>query len=162
MMRTRTTKSRAMLKALALLPAVAILAAGICIKAEARVIRTAPTSTDTVPAKATPKIDPKKGFVAALGKDGKYHYVRPLKSKEFKVLFLHAKDLPKPKKVKISDQQLSAWKNGSMFGLWIDGKRVENTVLNNYLSSDFVFYSSSKLMKNAINYGKHYYQVPLH
>ena len=48
-----------------------------------------------------------------------------------------------------------------MYGIWIDEKRVNNDVLKNYVNTDFAQVFVSKLMKNAINYGKHYYQVDL-
>lgn len=53
-------------------------------------------------------------------------------------------------------------KNNSGYGIWIDGKRVNNNQLENYKASDFSLYYSSKLAKNAKNYGKHYYQVNLY
>ena len=46
-------------------------------------------------------------------------------------------------------------------GVWIDGKRVSNDALGNYSSKDFSHQFVSNLTKNAINYGKHYYQVDL-
>lgn len=58
--------------------------------------------------------------------------------------------------------QLNAWKNGSVYGVWIDDKRVNNNVLKNYSPEDFAQVSISKLMKNAINSSdKHTYQVDL-
>ena len=48
-----------------------------------------------------------------------------------------------------------------MYGVWINGERVNNEVLNNYNNTDFAFVFSSKLEKNATNYGKHVYQVNL-
>lgn len=60
-----------------------------------------------------------------------------------------------------TEAQLSDWKNSRKFGLWIDGKRVPNSRLNDFRPADFDNYSVSKLEKNAINYGKHYFQVDL-
>ncbi|MDR6194206.1 M56 family metallopeptidase [Siphonobacter sp. SORGH_AS_0500] len=60
-----------------------------------------------------------------------------------------------------TQKQLDSWKNPKMNGVWIDGKRVSNEILNKYKPEDFAVVSVSKLEKNAINYGKHYYQVDL-
>jgi len=61
----------------------------------------------------------------------------------------------------ITTQQLSAWTDANQYGLWINDKRVKNDVLIKHKPSDFSHVFVSKLMKNAINYGKHYYQVDL-
>lgn len=58
-------------------------------------------------------------------------------------------------------EQLVAWKDPKMYGLWINGKRVNNSALNKYSNADFEGVYISKLEKNAFNYGKHYYQVDL-
>jgi hypothetical protein len=60
-----------------------------------------------------------------------------------------------------TNAQLEAWKDPKMYGLWIDEKRVKNSVINRYSNTDFAHVSVSKLEKNALNYGKHYYQVNL-
>jgi len=73
--------------------------------------------------------------------------------------------LPTPKKpIKInpSKKQLINWTNKNQFGVWHNGKRIENQALNNYNPNDIVLYYVSKLEKNAINYGKSYYQVNLY
>jgi len=56
---------------------------------------------------------------------------------------------------------INDWKNDQKFGVWIDGNRIDNNILNNYNFSDFSTYTVSKLHKNAVNYGKHYFQVNL-
>ncbi|MEA5425495.1 M56 family metallopeptidase [Arcicella lustrica] len=67
---------------------------------------------------------------------------------------------PSPKSVP-TQEQIEAWKNDKIYGIWIDDKRVSNSVLNQYKNTDFSYESVSKLEKNAINYGKHYYQISL-
>jgi hypothetical protein len=72
--------------------------------------------------------------------------------------------IPAPGPLPIStptEDQMESWKDANMYGVWIDGKRVSNTVLNNYIPTDYANLYVSKLEKNAINYGKHYYQVNL-
>ncbi len=60
-----------------------------------------------------------------------------------------------------SAAQLKDWEDAKMYGVWIDNKRVSNEVLSNYKPEDFALCSSSRLAKNAMNYGKHYVQVNL-
>lgn len=57
--------------------------------------------------------------------------------------------------------QIESWKNSKIYGLWINNKRVSNSELNNYRNTDFAQVFVSKLGKNTVNYGKHYYQVDL-
>ena len=66
-----------------------------------------------------------------------------------------------PQKRIATAELLKAWQDSKKYGVWIDNKRVTNSEINNYSSSDFSHYFVSKLEKNAINYGKHYYQVDL-
>jgi len=58
-------------------------------------------------------------------------------------------------------KQMEDWRNEKVYGVWINGKRVKNEVLNNYHHTDFSQANVSKLSPNAINYGKHFYQVNL-
>lgn len=65
------------------------------------------------------------------------------------------------KKVTPTQQLFEQWKDPKQFGVWIDHKRVPNSVLNHYAHTDFSRYSISKLAKNTVNYGKHVYQLDL-
>ncbi len=58
--------------------------------------------------------------------------------------------------------QLQAWTDSNKYGVWLDGKRINNNKLSNYQPSDFALYWESRLAKNAANYGRHYYQVDLY
>jgi len=58
-------------------------------------------------------------------------------------------------------EQVASWKNAKIYGVWINDKRVSNAQLNSYSNSDFAQVLVSKLGKNTVNYGKHYYQVDL-
>lgn len=75
------------------------------------------------------------------------------KSKYLKVLYLE-KAVP-------TQEVMEKWKDDKMYGIWINGKRVPNAKLSQYKPSDISNFFSSKLEKNAINYGKHYYQIDL-
>lgn len=69
---------------------------------------------------------------------------------------------PPPMKKRVpTEQQIESWKDPEIYGVWIDGKRINNTALDNYTNTDFGSLFVSKLEKNAKNYGKHYYQVNL-
>ena len=88
-----------------------------------------------------------------------YAQMKPDQQEKQGVVFV---DAPKPfKKVPITPAQLKSWGRGAVYGVWIDGKRVSNDALGNYSSKDFSHQFVSNLTKNAINYGKHYYQVDL-
>ncbi|NQX78006.1 MAG: M56 family metallopeptidase [Gilvibacter sp.] len=56
-------------------------------------------------------------------------------------------------------QDFKRWQDASYYGLWIDGKRVPNARILEYHPDDLPYFSESKLMKNAKNYGKHHVQV---
>jgi len=57
--------------------------------------------------------------------------------------------------------QMKIWEDSKTYGLWINDKRVNNSDLKNYTNTDFATFVISKLGKNTVNYGKHYYQVDL-
>ena len=65
------------------------------------------------------------------------------------------------KPLKPDAAQIEKWKNPKFCGLWIDGKKVENNVLNNYKPEDFDDYSQSRLTKYAKYYDKYKFQVNL-
>mgnify|MGYP003630416300 CR=1 FL=1 len=60
-----------------------------------------------------------------------------------------------------SQKQLIEWENSGQYGVWVDGKRIVNNELKSLTSDAFAYYSLSKLEKNAVNYGKHFYQIDL-
>lgn len=72
------------------------------------------------------------------------------------------KDMPAPAKQSPTTSELNSWCDEKMYGVWIDGTRVRNSELINHKPSEFSWYNVSKLAKNAVNYGKHYYQVSLY
>lgn len=56
-------------------------------------------------------------------------------------------------------QQLQDWQNEKEYGVWMDGKRMENAQLKEMQPADFGWFSVARLLKGAVNYGKHSYQV---
>lgn len=76
-----------------------------------------------------------------------------------RVVFIPAPP-PLPKAVP-TIEQMKAWEDPKNYGLWINGKMVDNSDIKKYSNTDFASVFVSKLEKNAFNYGKHYYQVNL-
>jgi|GEM_PF-2365767 len=72
---------------------------------------------------------------------------------------------PPPPPVKVfkekhpSTQQLQDWQNAKEYGVWLDGKRIENTALQGMSTEDIGWFHVSRLLKGAKNYGVHTYQV---
>ena len=60
-----------------------------------------------------------------------------------------------------TQEQFDSFKDPNIYGVWIDGNRVNNEELKIYRSTDFSSVFVSKLQSNAKNYGKHEYQVNL-
>ncbi|MEZ4793351.1 MAG: M56 family metallopeptidase [Gelidibacter sp.] len=70
--------------------------------------------------------------------------------------------LKNPAKKTPSQSELDSWLDSKKFGIWVDSKRIKNSELHSFEPSDFGLYYVSKLEKNAVNYGKHYFQVSLY
>ena len=164
-MNTHTSKRKICLKSLLLLPLIALTLYGF---SETRVVE------KQAPVKITHKVN-SMVQVDTL-KDNYYKNVTVqfrdnnktiLSSKKYTELTkVEKQSLPNPmsvpsKKIPTS-KELDNWKNSNIYGVWLDDKRINNTDLNNYKPNDFSLYYVSKLEKNAINYGKHFYQVNLY
>lgn len=63
--------------------------------------------------------------------------------------------IPPPKKQSPTAQQLADFADPTVYGIWLDGKRVPNTELAKYKPSDIALVSKSRLMKNAAHYGQY-------
>jgi len=85
----------------------------------------------------------------------KNHFADSTPRVDVKTLF------PPPAKHSPTAEQLKTWSDGKIYGIWVDEKRIDNIDLGKYQFSDFALFYLSKLEKNAVNYGKHYYQVDL-
>lgn len=72
------------------------------------------------------------------------------------------KEIPIPKRMSPTAGDLKTWEDAKMYGVWIDASRISNGDLRNHKPSEFGWYNVSKLARNAVNYGKHYYQVSLY
>jgi beta-lactamase regulating signal transducer with metallopeptidase domain len=72
-------------------------------------------------------------------------------------------DPPQPPAKKMPSQgQLNDWLDSAKYGIWLDDKQVDNKVLKKYKPVDIAKYDISRLHKNAVNYGKHYFQINLY
>lgn len=56
-------------------------------------------------------------------------------------------------------EEFEKWKDPQLYGIWLNAQRINNDLLNTYTNTDFSYFSTSKLAKNAKNYGKHIYQL---
>ena len=55
-------------------------------------------------------------------------------------------------------EDLVKWQN-KQYGIWLDGKQIENKAILEYHPDDLPYYTESKLEKNAVDYGKYFIQV---
>ena len=60
-----------------------------------------------------------------------------------------------------TSEQFKSYSDPEIYGVWLDGKRVDNNILANYSNTDIAYTSMSRLLQNATNYGKHDFQVTL-
>jgi len=66
-----------------------------------------------------------------------------------------------PAKKVPTKKEFESWKSPTNYGIWLDGKKIENSALNRYKPSDFSLFYVSKLEKNAKDYGKYIYHLEL-
>jgi bla regulator protein BlaR1 len=60
-----------------------------------------------------------------------------------------------------TEAQVEKWKNPDLYGVWLDGKKISNEVLNKYKAADFPYYSASKLYGEAKKSVKYAVQLDL-
>ncbi len=70
---------------------------------------------------------------------------------------------PRPIPIKQSpgSTQFASWEDEKTYGVWLDGRRISNSDLKKYIPSDIVYFSQSRLLKNAAHYGQYKFQVNL-
>jgi bla regulator protein BlaR1 len=69
--------------------------------------------------------------------------------------------MPPPAKISPTLEQMTAWADPTVYGVWLDGKRIPNAELANYKSTDIAHVFMSRLMKNAAHYGQYKFHVAL-
>lgn len=70
--------------------------------------------------------------------------------------------IPIERKIIPDNDEFESWKNPKMYGIWIDGKKIENSELNKFKNTDFIYKIVSILFPNAKDYGKYSYHVSLY
>ena len=60
-----------------------------------------------------------------------------------------------------TENDLRNWRNPREYGVWLDGKRISNARLEDYGADAFDHYYRSRILRNAVNYGQHDYQIDL-
>ena len=58
-------------------------------------------------------------------------------------------------------EQVTAWIDAGTYGIWIDGRRIDNAELADYEPADFSYFTISRMLRNARNYGVLDYEVNL-
>lgn len=100
------------------------------------------------------KVFPKVVFTPQLSESDKiqlealYRQMSGIQQFEQQIYFINRPD-PLPKKSP-TEQQLSQWQDDQIYGVWIDEKRIANSVLANYKTWNFDGVAVSNLTKRAI------------
>jgi len=68
---------------------------------------------------------------------------------------------PPPPAAYLTDEMIKEFKDTKTYGVWLDGVRIENRVLDNYKADDFHHYFKGQLKANAVDYGKYTYHIDL-
>lgn len=63
--------------------------------------------------------------------------------------------------IPLSAAEYALFSDASVYGVWVDGKRVRNSQLTKYQPEDFFQVRRSLLLANAVDYGKYEYHVDL-
>ncbi len=78
------------------------------------------------------------------------------KQKDECIIHFQPKSVPQPNLIP-TKEQLKSWKDPTIYGIWINQKRVKNTILNNHSNTDFYHYvlrplsaAESKVMKYKV------------
>jgi len=162
MMTKATPKSKALLLKLAALPVIAGLIYALCTQT---VAQTSPIINTTVFAEELPASQlSSHTAINKARRDSYYAGVRvvvkndkrkTLIDKPYEALteaekYKYLMDVPAPtQKKQLTAKQYADLKDRTTYGVWIDGKRVNNAVLNKFTPTDFAFFTGSSVYKNA-------------
>jgi TonB-dependent SusC/RagA subfamily outer membrane receptor len=58
-------------------------------------------------------------------------------------------------------EQMDNWTDAKVYGVWLDGRRINNSELAKMKPSSIVFFTETKLKNNSPDYGKFYFHVNL-
>lgn len=88
-------------------------------------------------------------------------YFKMSKAQQEKQEVIFLSTYPPMAKAVPNKQQFAALKNAAVYGVWIDGKKVNNTILNKYSNTDFDHIFISKLYGGAKKNKSYTHQVNL-
>lgn len=149
MMTKTTSKIKSMLYKLALIPVLVLLISLVCIETKAQI---------------KPNMKPQTATSFNDGRDDYYSGVRVIVKKwdgtlifdkkyeelsteeKDRYIVYTAKELTKKSP---TSQQFEEFKDKSKYALWIDGKSIPNSKLDNLSPNEIVYFSTSKVYKNA-------------
>jgi bla regulator protein blaR1 len=182
MMNKNASKKAAILKQIALIPVIAAIGFLFMTKINAQdIVKTGQSQEDFTQKGASPeliseyksiinKYDPElikrnwfsgQKIFSSTDKERLEEIFFQMSKEQQEKQIVQIKHIPPLSEIVPTKEQLESFKDSKMYGVWINGERVSNEVLDNYKNTDFAYVSESKLMKNAINYGKHVFQVDL-
>lgn len=154
-----TPKSKALLLKLAALPVIAVLIFALCTETVAQTTQAVKVEVEALPQTAT-----QQTTVINNNRDSYYAGVKivvlnhdriKIVDKLYEQLSEEEKDqylfpVPKPvQKKQLTEKQFTDYKDKGKYAIWIDGKHVNNSELNNYKPEDFAYYQGSSVSKNA-------------
>jgi bla regulator protein blaR1 len=181
-----TSRTRAILKQVAVLPVIIIAVIAFADRTLAQQqlpAKPEPPRVNTVPSTqegvSQELLDEYAAIVAKYNMDGKqprgkHQGITAADKKRLETIFLQMSRAQqvkqtvgfmkagKPFQVKVpTTAQLESWKDAAKYGVWIDDKKIDNGELDKYSNTDFDHVFVSKLSKNAKHYGEYFYQVNL-
>jgi hypothetical protein len=165
-MKTQTTTKAIWLRSLLLLPLLAVLIFSFSTKEiveKENPIAKSTTIQDTYPPEASEKMmEEYRNFIKEFEKNNvvyqpKYNRIVAIyslmsasqKASVKKYPPVPPTNLATIKRKTPSQEEFNFWKDKNKFAIWIDGKHVPNSTLNNYKPSDIVYYSGSFVYNNA-------------
>jgi beta-lactamase regulating signal transducer with metallopeptidase domain len=154
MMTKTTSKTKAILKKIAVIPFILGLVFFLCLKTIAQESNAiVKVQSDT---KENPTIDRRDEYYAGVRIIFKDCDKKILVNKQYEELTAEEKDqylpgyVPTPFIEKSpSKNEFTDFKNSAKYAVWIDGKHYPNSELSKYSASDFVYFSGSSVKKNA-------------
>ena len=148
-----TSKTKAILKKIALIPFIFLVVFFLCLKTIAQGSNTIIKVQSGTKEKATK--DRRDEYYAGVRVIFKDCSKKTIIDKQYEQLTSEEKDnytpyVPTPLIEKSpSKNELTDFKNGAKYAIWIDGKHYRNSELSKYSASDFVYFTGSSVKKNA-------------
>lgn len=90
-----------------------------------------------------------------------YEAMTPQQKSKYPEAIIYVHSPAPPVKKTPTAEELQDWIDPKMYGVWLDGNRINNAELKKYKPSDIAHTSESRLLKNAAHYGQYKFQVNL-